>query len=60
MKRRVLIRKLLALGAVYVREGSEHTIYLNPRTSVNLSVPRHAEVNENVARGLLRDAGREP
>jgi predicted RNA binding protein YcfA (HicA-like mRNA interferase family) len=56
VKRRDLVRVLLDLGAVLVREGAEHTVYVNPRTGVLLPVPRHREISEGVTRSLLKDA----
>ena len=56
MKRRSLIRTILECGAVFVREGGAHTIYTNPRTDEALVVPRHAEVSEQLARRLIREA----
>jgi predicted RNA binding protein YcfA (HicA-like mRNA interferase family) len=58
MKRRELVRQMTAYGAVLVREGAGHTIYENPRTHVLIPVPRHAEVNDNLARKILRDAAK--
>jgi mRNA interferase HicA len=52
-----LIRQLLELGAAFVREGSGHSIYLNPRTGQLIPIPRHAEINEQLARKIVRDAG---
>jgi hypothetical protein len=49
---------MTAYGAVFVREGAGHSIYQNPRTQVLIPVPRHAEVNENLARKILRDAAK--
>jgi predicted RNA binding protein YcfA (HicA-like mRNA interferase family) len=56
VKRKALIKQLVALGAVYLREGAQHTLYQNPRTAVELSVPRHTEVSKHVTKQLLRDA----
>ena len=56
MKRTDLIRRIEELGAVFVREGSAHAMYENPRTRKRFSVPRHREVNEYTARGIIRDA----
>jgi predicted RNA binding protein YcfA (HicA-like mRNA interferase family) len=54
MKRRDLIAELMVLGAEFVREGGEHTIYRNPRTGVLLPVPRHRELSPGVVRQLLK------
>lgn len=58
MKRRDLLRQIEALGAIFVREGAGHSIYRNPRTDVLIPIPRHAEVNELLARKIVRDAQR--
>ncbi len=58
MKRRDVIREMEARGAVFEREGHEHTIYRNPRTGRLLSVPRHNEIAEWLARDLIKQAGR--
>jgi predicted RNA binding protein YcfA (HicA-like mRNA interferase family) len=56
VKRRDLVRQIVVLGAVLVREGAAHTIYQNPRTGQLIPVPRHAEINEALARKIVRDA----
>ena len=58
MKRADLIRRIVELGAEFVREGGEHTYYKNPRTGYGLSVPRHREIIEPLAKKLIRDAGK--
>lgn len=44
MKRRDLVRYLEQQGCVLLREGRNHTVYLNPRTGQRTSVPRHKEI----------------
>lgn len=58
MKRRDLLRRLVELGAIYVRDDGPHTVYRNPRTGRIITVPRHVEVNEITARAILREASR--
>lgn len=59
MKRDDLIRKIRKAatkqGASFdlVREGGKHTIYRCGSTQV--TVPRHREVNELTARGIMAD-----
>ena len=53
-----MIRRIVELGAEFVREGGEHTYYKNPRTGYGLSVPRHREIIEPLAKKLIRDAGK--
>jgi predicted RNA binding protein YcfA (HicA-like mRNA interferase family) len=56
VKRRDLVRRITELGAVFHREGAEHTIYKNPRTGMLISVPRHNEINAITAKKIIRDA----
>ena len=54
MKRADLIRKLEILGCSLVRHGGKHDWYRNPKTGMAQSVPRHKEVNEILARHILK------
>ena len=54
MKRRELIRKLEEEGAVFIRHGGKHDWYQHPETKVCQPVPRHAEINEFLARNIIR------
>ncbi|MEK7408125.1 MAG: type II toxin-antitoxin system HicA family toxin [Acidobacteriota bacterium] len=54
MKRRDLIRRLEDSGCVLVRHGGKHDWYHNPRTRMSQPVPRHQEINENLARHILK------
>jgi predicted RNA binding protein YcfA (HicA-like mRNA interferase family) len=54
MKRVDLIRALEQLGCVLVRHGAKHDWYQNPRTGVSQPVPRHREINEHLARRIIR------
>ncbi len=55
MKRRELIRHLEQNGCRELREGGRHTVFLNPAKKKVSSVPRHAEINEILARKICRD-----
>lgn len=55
MKRRELIKKLEKLGCELLRHGSKHDIYHNPKSGASQPVPRHAEVNELLAKKIIRD-----
>jgi len=57
MKRRDLLRHLLSLGCVVLREGGRHTILHNPATNRTSSLPRHTEINDFLARKICRDLG---
>jgi mRNA interferase HicA len=54
MKRLDLIRALEALGCTLVRHGAKHDWYHNPETGVSQAVPRHREVNELLARAIIK------
>ena len=54
MKRVDLVRKIEELGCELVRHGGKHDWYHNPRTQVHQAVPRHREVNERLARRILK------
>lgn len=57
MKRRELVRRLTAAGCLLLRSGARHDIYLNPTTGKKQPVPRHAEVDEHLARHIRRVLG---
>lgn len=54
MKRIDLVRKLQSSGCQLIRHGGKHDWYQNPRTGVSQPVPRHTEVNEFLARQILK------
>ena len=55
MKRRDPVRHLEGHGCTFLREGGNHTIYVNrPKRKVS-SVPRHREVLEFTARKICKD-----
>jgi mRNA interferase HicA len=55
MKRKDLIKKLSARGCVFVRHGSNHDLYQNPATGKKQPIPRHREIDENLARHILKE-----
>jgi predicted RNA binding protein YcfA (HicA-like mRNA interferase family) len=57
MKRRDLIRHLESHGCVFLREGGNHSIYVNPNNNQVSAVPRHREINEFLVRKICRDLG---
>lgn len=57
MKRRDLERRLRIAGCYLKREGAAHSIWLNPKTGVTETVPRHNEIKENLARKILKIMG---
>ncbi len=54
MKRKDLIKQIENLGCVLVRHGSKHDWFHNPKTKKSQPVPRHNEINENLAKHILK------
>jgi len=57
VKRRDLIRHLLALGCCLQRHGSEHDMWINPANHKESSVPRHREIKFPTAKSICKDLG---
>ena len=54
MKRRDLLRHLAQHGCAFLREGGNHTVYVN-RTAKRVStIPRHNDINEDLAPRLKK------
>jgi len=54
MKRGDLLRYLEGYGCKLQREGSRHSIYVNPTNGKKTSVPRHMEIDNRLARKICR------
>lgn len=57
MKRRALVRHLEEQGCELLREGANHSIFVNRATRKTSTVPRHSEVNDDLARKICKDLG---
>jgi predicted RNA binding protein YcfA (HicA-like mRNA interferase family) len=55
VKRRDLLRHLTAHGCRLLREGGNHSIFINPASRKVSSVPRHTEINDDLARKICKD-----
>jgi len=55
VKRVDLIRHLEQHGCVLLREGGNHSVYLNRTTRKTSTAPRHREINDFLARKICRD-----
>jgi predicted RNA binding protein YcfA (HicA-like mRNA interferase family) len=60
VKRRELIQRIEQIGANLVRHGARHDWYRNPINGVSQAVPRHPEINENLAKHILRALSARP
>lgn len=54
MKRRDLIKALEDMGCTLVRHGGRHDWYTNQETKQSQPIPRHNEINENLARSIIK------
>jgi mRNA interferase HicA len=54
MKRAELVRKLDQQGCEFVRHGGNHDWYQNPKTGALQPVPRHREINDFLAKHILK------
>ncbi len=55
MKRRGLVAHLVAHGCELLREGANHSVYVNRAVRKTPTVPRHREINDFLARKICRD-----
>lgn len=54
MKRTDLVRELEKIGCVFIRHGANHDWYQNPRTKASQPIPRHREINERLAKHIIK------
>jgi len=54
LKRQKLLKEIVKQGAVFVRHGAKHDVYENPRTNTSTQVPRHTNINEIVAKAIIK------
>ena len=57
MKRRELIRHLKKHGCEFLREGGNHTVYVNRREMKVTTVPRHREIDQKLSYKICKDIG---
>ena len=55
MKRRDLIRHLEHHSCELLREGGNHSVYVNRKAWRTSSVPRHNQINNDLARKICKD-----
>jgi len=60
MKRKVLIRHLENEGCTLLREGSNHSVYINREKRKVSTVPRHKDINDFLAKKICQDLGIAP
>ena len=57
MKRIDLVKAVVELGCVLERRGGKHDWYRNPATGACQPIPRHREINERLARHIIKMLG---
>jgi mRNA interferase HicA len=55
LKRRNLLRHLDQHGCEFLREGANHTVYVNRATRKTSTIPRHREINDFLAAKICKD-----
>jgi predicted RNA binding protein YcfA (HicA-like mRNA interferase family) len=55
VKRIDLIRIITQNGAEFVRHGSDHDVYRQPKTGKQDAIPRHNEIKEYVAKSIIKN-----
>ncbi|HII96036.1 MAG TPA: type II toxin-antitoxin system HicA family toxin [Candidatus Methanofastidiosum sp.] len=55
MKRKELIKKITSFGCKFVRHGGRHDLYINPKTGKKQPVPRHDEIDEHLAKHIIKE-----
>ncbi len=54
MKRNALLKHLRRHGCTLKREGSSHSLWMNPNTGEVEAVPRHTEIPDRLAHKICR------
>lgn len=55
MKKRELLKLFKNASWYFLRDGGNHEIYTDGKNIV--AIPRHADINENLAKGLIKRWG---
>jgi len=57
MKRVLLIRYLESHGCFLLRHGARHDIWFNPNNGKRQPVPRHADIDDQLAKHIKKFLG---
>ena len=55
MKRKDVIRHLESNGCEFLREGANHTVYVNRKKKKASTIPRHREIDEYLVLKICKD-----
>ena len=57
MKSRDLIKHIVSYKCELLREGGNHTIFVNRIEKKVSTIPRHREIDENLCKKICKDLG---
>ncbi|MGB0376602.1 MAG: type II toxin-antitoxin system HicA family toxin [Flavobacteriaceae bacterium] len=57
MKRRAFLKHLKKHQCILIREGSRHSIYLNPKKQKQTAVGRHQELSNLLCKKICKQLG---
>ena len=57
MKRKVLINHLKANKCEFLNHGKKHDVYINTVTKVKTTLPRHSDIDEELADAICKQLG---
>jgi predicted RNA binding protein YcfA (HicA-like mRNA interferase family) len=57
MKRSELLKQIKKEGCICLRPGSRHDIYINPKTGQKQPIPRHSEIDNDLAKHIKKYLG---
>lgn len=55
MKRKLLLKILKQHDCILLRNGAKHDIYHNPIKGTTQPIPRHNDINEMLAKKIIKD-----
>jgi predicted RNA binding protein YcfA (HicA-like mRNA interferase family) len=57
VKRKQFIKMLESNGCYLLRQGGRHEIYINPKTGRKQPIPRHSEIDDQLAKHIVKELG---
>jgi len=51
----LLLKLIRKHGAIFIRHGRKHDIYINPKNGKIEQIPRHSDIEENLAKNILKN-----
>jgi len=57
MKRSELLKQIKKEGCIFLRPGTRHDIYINPKTGQKQPIPRHSEIDNDLAKHIKKYLG---